>query len=189
MTGPLGTRGCSLIYRDKLGARPVRSELIYLLVSLEQYTAENRDGPWEFITRPGFPVASSHLARLSASRSVQYAAVGLAISACRINGAKIDSTPISGIDAPSNSRSSGVRALIGLVRQADLCITVLHRECSLLPPIERGLRVAPTATLHSETWVVVPIVACCNRQDSVAAGERVPYTAWLAVASLGGWPG
>ena len=39
-------------------------------------------------------------------------------------------------------------------------------ERPLLPPIERGLRVAPTATLHSETWVVVPIVACCNRQDS-----------------------
>lgn len=48
MTGLLGTRSCSLIYRDKLGARLGRSELIYLLVSLEQYTAEDRDGPWEF---------------------------------------------------------------------------------------------------------------------------------------------
>ena len=33
---------------DLLGARPVRSELIYLLVSLDkQYTAENPAEPWE----------------------------------------------------------------------------------------------------------------------------------------------
>jgi hypothetical protein len=33
---------------DLLGARPVRSELIYLLVSLDkQYTAENPGEPWE----------------------------------------------------------------------------------------------------------------------------------------------
>jgi hypothetical protein len=33
---------------DLLGTRPVRSELIYLLVSLDkQYTAENRAEPWE----------------------------------------------------------------------------------------------------------------------------------------------
>lgn len=69
MTGPLGTRSCLLIYRDKLGARPVRSELIYLLVSLEQYTAENRDGPWKFITRAGLPVVSSHLADDAAMRN------------------------------------------------------------------------------------------------------------------------
>ena len=31
-----------------LGRRPVRSELVYLLVSLDkQYTAENPDEPWE----------------------------------------------------------------------------------------------------------------------------------------------
>jgi hypothetical protein len=54
---------------DKLGARPGRSELIYLLVSLEQYTAENRDGPWEFITRAGLPVVSSHLADDAAMRN------------------------------------------------------------------------------------------------------------------------
>ncbi len=31
-----------------LGTRPVRSELVYLLVSLDkQYTAENPDEPWE----------------------------------------------------------------------------------------------------------------------------------------------
>ena len=64
-----GTRSCSLIYRDKLGARPGRSELIYLLVSLDQYTAENRDGPWEFITRAGLPVVSSHLADDAAMRN------------------------------------------------------------------------------------------------------------------------
>ena len=69
MTGPFGTRSCSLIYRDKLGARPGRSELIYLLVGLEQYTAENRDGPWEFITRAGLPVVSSHLADDAAMRN------------------------------------------------------------------------------------------------------------------------
>ena len=33
---------------DLLGARPVRSELIYLLVSLDkQFTAETPDDPWE----------------------------------------------------------------------------------------------------------------------------------------------
>jgi hypothetical protein len=33
---------------DLLGVRPVRSELIYLLVSLDkQYTAENPGEPWE----------------------------------------------------------------------------------------------------------------------------------------------
>jgi hypothetical protein len=33
---------------DLLGGRPVRSELIYLLVGLDkQYTAENPGGPWE----------------------------------------------------------------------------------------------------------------------------------------------
>jgi len=33
---------------DLLGARPVRSELIYLLVSLDkQYTAEDPSEPWE----------------------------------------------------------------------------------------------------------------------------------------------
>jgi hypothetical protein len=33
---------------DLLGARPVRSQLIYLLVSLDkQYTADSQDEPWE----------------------------------------------------------------------------------------------------------------------------------------------
>jgi hypothetical protein len=33
---------------DMLGAKPVRSELVYLLVSLDkQYTAENPAEPWE----------------------------------------------------------------------------------------------------------------------------------------------
>jgi len=51
MTGPPGTPSRLINLSelpDLLGARPVRSELVYLLVSLDkQYTAEAPGEPWE----------------------------------------------------------------------------------------------------------------------------------------------
>jgi len=48
---------------DLLGVRPVRSELIYLLVSLDrQFTAEAPGEPWELTTRGGSCAISSHQA-------------------------------------------------------------------------------------------------------------------------------
>ena len=51
MTGHRGMRSGSSTYRncrDLLGVRPVRSELIYLLVGLDrQFTAEAPGEPWE----------------------------------------------------------------------------------------------------------------------------------------------
>jgi hypothetical protein len=51
MTGPRGTRNGSSTYRSCRtcwASAPVRSELIYLLVSLDkQYTAEAPGEPWE----------------------------------------------------------------------------------------------------------------------------------------------
>ena len=156
MTGPPGTRSCSLIYRDKLGARPGRSELIYLLVSLEQYTAENRDGPWELITRAGLPVVSSHLAddaamRNQAGRRVVIKGSSRCRTACLPPG-QFNMRPQACIFQPvaqtlasapvlqdlalpgAESPDIGVEmAFVPFMQQADLCIAVLHWECSLLP--------------------------------------------------------
>jgi hypothetical protein len=48
---------------DLLGTKPVRSELIYLLVSLgKEYTAGQPGGQWRFTTRAGSPATSSPMA-------------------------------------------------------------------------------------------------------------------------------
>jgi hypothetical protein len=97
---------------------PKAAAMIYLLVSLEHYTAENRDGPWEFITRAGLPVVSSHLAddaamRNQAGRRVVIKGSSRCRAACLPPG-------------QFNMRP-----------QAWICIAVLYWECSLMP---RGAR-------------------------------------------------
>ena len=65
-TGPPGTRSGSIDLSelaDLLGARPVRSELIYLLVGLDrQYTAEAPSEPWETYYACRFCATSGHQA-------------------------------------------------------------------------------------------------------------------------------
>jgi hypothetical protein len=77
----------------------------------------------------------------------------------------------------------------GFVQQADLYIATLEvnvrfcRRSSEASASLRQLHCIRKRGSSCRSW------RAAIGRTQVAAGERVPYTAWLAVASLGGWPG
>src|SRR5690242_3436510 len=91
MTRSPGTRDGLIDLSDLLAARPARSELIYLLGSLDkQDTAENPEGSWQLYYAAGFP-ANWQMARPHAIRRVG-AQLSMGHDAGRPSGLPVSST-------------------------------------------------------------------------------------------------